>query len=327
MKFSKYSNFYLPIYVIICCAFALSCSNLEEEQKQKSTVVALVNSQSNLSIYKEAVEITGLNSILSTGNSTFFIPTNSAFNKFLIDNNYAVITDVPVPILKEILMNHFMNGLVLSTNLNTGYYKSEAKGTASATNNLSLYVSNLSGVITLNGISKVITSDVIASNGIIHIVDAVLSLPTILSQLTANASFSDLLAALTVQNQFLPLNYFKNKLSDATIKTFFAPTNAAFTSFNTEFGFTTANPIATNLQNQILRYHIATENNYLANSFTNNQVIATNQLVNLTIQLSSVGVENYVKLKDVNNRLATITYQNIQCTNGIIHIVDKVLKP
>lgn len=327
MLFFKSPKFYLITSCFFGFLFLFSCSNPVDEIKQKSTVVELINSQTNLSIYKEAIAITGLNSFLSAGNLTYFIPTNAAFNKFLIDNNYAMLTDVPTPILKEILMNHFMNGLQLSTNLYTGYFPTLAKGTASTTNNLSLFVFTASGPITLNGISKIITSDVIASNGIIHIIDEVLILPSILSQLTANPSFTDLLAALTVQNQTLPLNYFKNTLLNVTTKTFFAPTNNAFTSFNKEFGYTTTNLIANNLQNQILRYHISTGNNYFLNSFTNNQIITTNQLINLTVQFSATSIENYIKLKDANSRLASITYKNIQCTNGMIHIIDNVLKP
>ncbi|MBC7494018.1 MAG: fasciclin domain-containing protein, partial [Flavobacterium sp.] len=236
-------------------------------------------------------------------------------------------TDVPVPILKGIMLNHFMLGLQKSTNLYTGYFSTLAIGTASASNNLSLYVSSTSNIIVLNGTAKIITPDIIASNGVIHVIDHVLILPTILSQLTANANFTDLLLALTLQNQSLPLNYFKNTLSDANTKTFFAPTNAAFSSFNTEFGYTATNPISALVQNQILRYHIAIGTNYFFNSFVNNQIIGTNQGTNLLIQLSVNSFENYVKLQDANGRQASISYKNIQCSNGIIHVIDKVLKP
>ena len=323
----KSSNFCLLLSSLISSLILLSCSNPVEESKQKSTVNELINSQPHLSTYKEAMAISGLNSYLEASNLTYFIPTNAAFQKFLSDNNYALLSDVPVLILKEILMNHLMNGLQLSSSLSTGYFTTLAKGSASATNNLSLFVSTASGSIVLNGISKIITSDVTASNGIIHIVDTVLILPSILAQLTANPVFTDLLVALTIQNQALPLNYFKNTLSDTTIKTFFAPTNAAFTSFNLEFGYTTTTTIAATLQNQILRYHIASGTNFALNSFINNQIITTNISTNLSIQFSTTSIENFIKLKDVNNRLASIIYKNIQCTNGMIHTIDKVLKP
>ena len=324
---SKLSKVFSIAGTIFAFLVTISCSNPSDEIKQKSTVLELINSQPNLSMYKNAIEIAGLNSYLSATNYTYFMPTNAAFQQFLTDNNYTLLTDVPVPILKGIMLNHFMSGLQKSTNLYTGYFSTLAIGTASASNNLSLYVSSTSNIIMVNGTSKIITPDIIASNGVIHVIDNVLILPTILSQLTANANFTDLLSALTLQNQSLPLNYFKNTLSDANTKTFFAPTNAAFSSFNTEFGYTATNPVAAPIQNQILRYHIANGTNYFFNSFVNNQSINTNQGTNLLIQLSVNSFENYVKLQDANGRQASITYKNVQCSNGMIHIIDKVLKP
>ena len=324
---SKLSYFFSIAAAVMLVVLTNSCSNPSDEIKQKSTVLELINSQPNLSIYKTAIETAGLNSYLSATNYTYFVPTNAAFQQFLSDNNYSAITDVPVPILKQIMLNHLMIGLQKSTNLYTGYFSTLATGTASATNNLNIYVAFDSNSILLNGVSKIITADIIANDGILHIVDTVLILPNILTQLTANANFTSLLAALTLGNQSLPLNYFKNTLSDSNTKTFFAPTNAAFTSFNTEFGYTTTNTIALSLQDQILRYHIVTGTNYFLNSFVNNQTITTNQGASLLVQLSVNSIENYVKLQDTNNRQAAIVYKNIQCSNGMIHIIDKVLKP
>ena len=327
MLSQKLPSLYRFTALIIAFFTLNSCSNPADDVKQKSTISALIASQTNLSIYKEALDITGLNSVLTAGNVTCFAPTNAAFQKYLLDNNYSSISVIPVVLLRELLLNHFMTGLLLSSDLYTGYFSSMAKGAASTATTLSLYVGIVSGSKYINGNAQIITADIIANNGIIHVVDNVLILPSVLSQLTINPNFTELLAALTFQNQNAPINYFKTTLADDTIKTFFAPTNAAFTAFNTEFGFTSTAPISSVLQNQILRYHIATGNNYYLNSFSQNQLIATNQMVNLTVQLSTTGIENFVKLQDTNNRLASITYKNIQCTNGIIHIIDTVLKP
>ena len=62
-----------------------------------------------------------------------------------------------------------------------------------------MYVDLTSGV-KLNGIAKVKTADVMASNGIIHVVDAVIGLTTIVTHATANPNFSTLATLLTTQN-------------------------------------------------------------------------------------------------------------------------------
>jgi hypothetical protein len=55
---------------------------------------------------------------------------------------YASINDVPKAALTQILLNH-VSGSVKSTDLTTTYIKTLAKGTASTTNNLSMFVKQL----------------------------------------------------------------------------------------------------------------------------------------------------------------------------------------
>jgi uncharacterized surface protein with fasciclin (FAS1) repeats len=79
--------------------------------------------------------------------------------------------------LTQILLNHVVSGAVKSTDLTTTYIKTLAKGTASSTNNLSMFVT-ASGKVKLNGVATVTTADIIASNGVIHVVDKVIGLLT-----------------------------------------------------------------------------------------------------------------------------------------------------
>lgn len=65
---------------------------------------------------------------------------------------------------------------------------------------MSMYV-DLSSGVKLNGVAKVTTADVMASNGVIHVVDAVIGLPTIVTHATANANFTSLVGALTGAGQ------------------------------------------------------------------------------------------------------------------------------
>jgi uncharacterized surface protein with fasciclin (FAS1) repeats len=70
----------------------------------------------------------------------------------------------------------------------------------------------------------VTTADIIASNGVIHVVDKVIGLPTIVTHATANPNFTSLVGALTGrQPDFVTI------LSGAGPFTVFAPTNDAFT--------------------------------------------------------------------------------------------------
>ena len=61
---------------------------------------------------------------------------------------------------------------------------------------MSIYINTDNGV-TFNGVSSVTSADVVASNGIVHIVDAVIGLPSVVTFALADPNFSSLVQALT----------------------------------------------------------------------------------------------------------------------------------
>jgi uncharacterized surface protein with fasciclin (FAS1) repeats len=114
-------------------------------------------------------------------------------------NSWIRIDDVPKAALTQILLNHVVSGSVKSTDLTTTYIKTLAKGTASTTNNLSMFVNTAGGKV-LNGVATVTTADIIASNGVVHVVDKVIG-PTIVTHALANPNFTSLVGALTGAGQ------------------------------------------------------------------------------------------------------------------------------
>jgi uncharacterized surface protein with fasciclin (FAS1) repeats len=93
-----------------------------------------------------------------------------------------------------------------------------------------MYVNVTASTATLNGVYGVTMADVMASNGVIHFVDAVIGLPTIVTHATANANFTFLVGAFTGSGQ----PAFTTIVAGIEPITVFAPTNAVFTAFNTE---------------------------------------------------------------------------------------------
>lgn len=141
---------------------------------------------------------------------------------FLDANGFESLDNVPVATLTQVLLNHVVSGTNLSTGLTTGYVKTLAKGSASSTNTLIMFINTASGV-RLNGVSSVTTADIIANNGVIHVVDAVIGLPTIVTHATANPNFSTLATLLTQQQLVETLNG-----TTSSPFTVFAPLNSAF---------------------------------------------------------------------------------------------------
>lgn len=306
--------------IALFAILTVSCDDNDKDVVVDNTITGKASTNANLSILVQALVRADLATTLKgSGPYTVFAPTNQAFTTFLASKNYATINDVSKEALTQILLNHVVTGSVKSTDLTTGYIKTLAKGPASTTNTLSMYVDISSGV-KLNGISTVTTANVMASNGVIHIVDAVIDLPTIVTHAAANANFSTLATVLNRSGQ----PNFTTALSAIGPFTVFAPTNAAFTALDLELApGGIASVSAANLT-KVLQYHVLS-GNVLAASLTEGQVITPPLLTpsqTFTIQLSGGA-----KIKDARNRISNIIITDVQASNGVIHAINKVLLP
>ena len=307
--------------VMFLIIMGISCDNDDNTTTpvMDNSITGIASSNADFSILVEALTKADLAATLKgDGPFTVFAPTNAAFTAFLKTTPYTTIKDVPTPVLTQILLNHVVSGKVKSTDLTTGYIKTLAKGGASSTNTLSMYV-NISSGVKLNGGAKVVTADIMATNGIIHAVDAVIGLPTIVDHAVANPNFSKLVAALT----YNPASGFAGTLSGTTNSPFtvFAPTNDAFDAFLTETEYSELAAIPENVLEKTLKYHVVTGANVQSTQLTNDQVVPTFSGQNVTVKFTPT------RLLDVSARNCNIIAVDVQCSNGIIHVLDKVLLP
>ena len=306
--------------IALFAIFTVSCDDDDNNVVVDNTITGKATATANLSILVQALVKADLATTLQgSGPYTVFAPTNDAFTAFLATTPYATINDVPKEALTQILLNHVVTGAVKSTDLTTGYIKTLAKGTASTTNTLSMYVNTAAGV-KLNGVATVTTADIMASNGVVHIVDKVIDLPTIITHAAANANFSTLVSVLNRSGQ----PNFITALSATGPFTVFAPTNAAFTALNTELApGGIAGVSAANLT-KVLQYHVVSPANVLAASLTEGQVVTP---ILTPAQTFTIQLTGGAKIKDANNRISNIIITDVQCSNGVIHAIDKVLLP
>ena len=314
------SRLKIAVAIISLTFFAISCDNdtVDTMPVADNTITGIAKSNSNFTILTQALVKADLAATLQgAGPFTVFAPTDAAFTAFLKTTPYATINDVPKEALTQILLNHVVSGAVKSTDLSTGYVKTLAKSATSGTNTMSLYI-NLKSGVKLNGVATVSTADVKASNGYIHIVDAVINLPTIVTHALANDNFTTLVSALTKAGQ----PNFVSILSEAGPFTVFAPTNDAFTAFNTELAPGGIDGVSDLNLTKVLQYHVVS-GNILAASLMEGQTVITIQAP----QTFSVQLAGGAKIKDSNNRISTIVATDVQCSNGVIHVLNKVLLP
>lgn len=299
--------------IVVSSTIMFSCSDDDSSSDGGNTIAAVASQNPNLSILVDALGRADL-TLDRNGSFTVFAPTNDAFIQFLDDNNFESLEDVPVSVLRQVLLNHMVTGVNMSTDLSTGYIKTLAKGSASSTNTLSMFVNTASGV-RLNGVANVIAADVMASNGVVHVVDAVIGLPTIVTHATANPNFSSLVGALTAEGQ----PDFVGILSGTANSPFtvFAPSNAAFTTFESQNPGVIGSLTSAQLT-AVLSYHVVAGTNVLSSGIPTGP-ITTFETGTFTISGTTI--------TDEASRQTNIVAVDVQATNGVIHVLDNVILP
>lgn len=276
-----------------------------------------------LSILVDALQAADGNLVeaLSTGSYTVFAPTNDAFSAFLSVNGFPSLSDVPTDVLSQILLNHVIQGELISSDLSTSYGKTLASESTTG-ENLSIYIDTSAGV-TLNGTSDVTNPDIEASNGVIHIVDAVIGLPTVVDFAIADDTFSTLVTALTRSD--LTFDYVTTLSSPAGSSpapfTVFAPTNDAFGDLLAELGASGLGDLDEPTLKATLDLHAIAGANVRSSSLTDDMTITT-----LGGDVTG-NVSGGATITDVNGRVSNIVVVDVQAANGVIHVIDKVILP
>ena len=244
---------------------------------------------------------------------TVFAPINTGFDAFTNPNSND---------LNQILSNHVLVGSALVAGDLSNSYASTA-----ATNNdgdaLSLYVNTDDGV-SLNGTSTVAIADIVATNGIIHAVDQVIDLPTVVTFAVANPNFTTLVDALTT---LTPSVDFVTVLSaqdgsGSDPFTVFAPTNDAFAAL-------AAIPDEDGLI-PVLQHHVIGGANIRSEDLVQDGTTTTPAtLEGDTFQIILPGTDgNIANVVDgSNNDGIGIDLVDVQAVNGVIHVLDTVLIP
>ncbi|MFB9056995.1 fasciclin domain-containing protein [Mariniflexile ostreae] len=305
--------------------FVTACDNDDDHTPPPTSLNIVETAQSaGLNILVQAAIKANLDAALvAEGNKTVLAPTDAAFTAFLTDNGFSSLSEVPTAVLKQILLNHIIDGTnITSKDLigKTGYANTLAEGPNS--NKLSIYYDGGNNSVIFNGSSKVQTADIMASNGIVHVVDKVIALPTIATFATTNPALSTLVDALAYADSGEPTVPYIATVSDANTGPFtvFAPTNGAFDLLLEELNVTALSEIPTSTVDAVLLQHIVN-----ANVPSNN--LQTGNITTLGGAITANATD--FTLTDTNARVSNIvtTLVDIQATNGVVHVIDKVLLP
>ncbi len=235
-----------------------------------------------------------------TGPFTVFAPTDTAFANAGIDPaNFN--TQPEIDALTDILLYHVISGEVPSSAVTDGMLATMVNG-----DKIKLEVSN--GVVTLDG-ATVTGADVQASNGIIHVIDSVLTPPVDIPATAQTTTIHDSLVAAVIQADLL------STLQGTGPFTVFAPTDQAFSNAGINLAdLNTAEGKA--ILSNILLYHV------VSSEVPSSAVTDCMSADAANGQPLSFTVGSGVMVNDAN-----VTIADVVSSNGIIHVIDKVLTP
>ena len=290
----------------------------EEAAETPGTIVEVAVQSGAFPTLVAAVQAAGLiDTLNSDGPFTVFAPTEEAFATAL--NTLGITAEqllADTELLTAVLTYH-----VLALEAPSDLVATLDGQNVTTVNGADITITINGNTVQVNN-ATVTTTDIQASNGIIHVIDTVLLPPTeeaaetpgtIVEVAVQSGAFPTLVAAVQAAGLIDTLN------SDGPF-TVFAPTEEAFATALNTLGITAEQLLAdTELLTAVLTYHVlALEAPSDLVATLDGQNVTTVNGADITITINGNTVQ-------VNN--ATVTTTDIQASNGIIHVIDTVLLP
>ncbi|WP_350287068.1 fasciclin domain-containing protein [uncultured Croceitalea sp.] len=303
-------------------------------------LVDIVVATDPLSSLEAAVIKAGLvDTLKGEGPFTVFAPTNDAFTGLLmaLGSDYSSLedfdTEEEIALLKDILLYHVIPAKVLEADLSEGTVP-----TALAENNLTVIADGETFVIgdATETNANIVDTDIMATNGVAHVIDKILlpqsavdflatvEMKNIVELAVATDDLSLLVDALGAANAGLV-----KTLSGDGPFTVFAPTNEAFVAllgvlgddYNSLTDFDTEEEL--DLLVKILTYHVVSGTEAFAADLSNGQQIPTVNGANVGINIK----DGTVHVVDATEENAAVVIPDVDASNGVVHVINKVLLP
>lgn len=300
-------------------AFLAACGGGDDDPAPVApapgNIVQVAQANTSLSILVEAVVAADLGTTLSgPGPYTVFAPTDAAFASLLAELG---VTKAQLlanrALLTQVLTYHVLPARVPASAVPAGQAITTVEG------GIFKIDAEAGGALVItdgrNRQASITQTDVPASNGVIHVIDKVL-LPAnqdIVQTAQASADFSVLVEAVVAAG-LVPT------LQGTGPFTVFAPTDAAFAALLAELGVSKDDLLAdTALLTQVLTYHVVP-----------GRVLAADVPVGApitTVQGDSFTVNASLVITDQRMRTANIVATDVLASNGVVHVVDRVILP
>ena len=304
-----------------------------------SQLVAALGAASLTSVFQD--DVGGQDGTLYT----VFAPTDDAFNALLgafgfqpteLGDGAAALESAGWP-LAQILSHHVLSGVVDSPGAVAAAGSSVSTIVSGGDHSADLDISSIDGGLALMGHAQITTTDIVARNGIIHVIDAVI-FPretnlgqdhpgTIAQVVQASPLFSTLLTAVTDPDAAPGI---LTALADGGgTLTLFGPTDGAFGKIPSAT-LTALLDDEPGLSNTLL-YH-ALDSVVLGAAVMTGEVTTLvdtlgddttyDDSLDVTVDAGTITLQT-----TATGDAATVVYGDLETANGVIHVIDEVLLP
>jgi len=270
-----------------------------------SDIVATASAAGDFKTLVAAVQAAGLAEALAgKGPFTVFAPSDSAFAKLPKGTLEKLLEPESRSKLASILTYHVVPGKVMAK---------DAMGLTGATTlgGQRIDIAVTDGGVTIDG-AKVVKTDIVCSNGVIHVIDAVLmpSDQDIVATAKSAGTFETLLAAATAAG-LVPA------LTGEGPLTVFAPTDEAFAKLPKGTVENLLKPENKAQLARILQFHVVSGRIYGSDAAKAGKATT----------LEGAELEFREKDGSLSVGTANVVAANVDAKNGVIHVIDAVLLP
>jgi len=289
----------------------------------RPSVFSVVKRDRNLTILEAAVREAGLDDALrGRGPFTLFAPTDAAFGRALAELNLTAAQLLAnKPLLTEVLKYHVLASRTLAREIDDGASAITLQGQGlvfDVTDRPGRGRDEIAITDARGRASKVTRADLRARNGVVHVVDRVL-LPTDRDLVQLASS----LPQFSILGEAVVAAGLADTLAAPGPFTVFAPTNDAFVALLGELGLSKEALLANKpLLTQVLTYHVL-PGRLFADGLKDRLARASVEGQPLVFRVGAGGAS----ITDARGRSAGIVGTNVQASNGIVHVIDKVILP
>ena len=272
-----------------------------------TVVDIVVNSEVHNLLEAAVLEADLAETLSGEGPFTVFAPTDDAFIALAEALSLAPEDLLALPELADILLYHVVGATALSTDLSDGQMVTTLNGSdvTVTINEAGIFIND----------AQVIVADLVATNGVVHVIDAVLTPPVptnTVVDIIVNSDIHTILEAAVLEADLA------GALSGEGPFTVFAPTDEAFAALADALGATAADLLALPELADILLYHVVGATAF-STDLSDGQMVATLNGAEVEV---SIECDGSIFIND-----AQVILADIEADNGVVHVLDAVLIP